>query len=548
MAGGVVGVGGQPQKNFDFPPPGQTMMQPGLTVPPVQSHLGLVSAEEARQQEAPLVNPPSAAESLAEMPTLFNGQGITDLTEIMKNKRDPKTAQELNLRRFVSKDLNESSTLPKKLKQEADKLNAKRYEISFYHSFGPIRSQEPQSIFQDGYLGYGNGWTGLNTRFVYPRDRKKHNRNTRDLVLSRQQMNQQAAEDELLVPIRLDFDLGRLRLRDTFMWNLNEKTYPVHFFVENMFEDFHFPHQYIQSVTNSITEQLQDFQPHQYPQDARHVIGNGDVTRNEDMRVVVRLDITVGQHNLIDQFEWDINDSLNSPEEFAATMCAELSLSGEFATAIAHAIHEQTQVFSKSLLLLGHTFDQRPVDDEDIRREICAPLPDGSIMRPKNSVNEYSPALFEISEAELSRLDKDKDRDSRQKRRQGRAGRRGAPSLPDFKKVVRTFRTPVYSAVLPGAVDRKVELAKQALQAEEEEEEEDSDGNVVVRPAKRQRTTGRHVPMRAAAASAAVAVAAQSQELETNYVEELADPTSFWVTLKVPPQQLARLMMVPRFG
>jgi SWI/SNF-related matrix-associated actin-dependent regulator of chromatin subfamily B protein 1 len=169
-------------------------------------------------------------------------------------------------------------------------------------------------------------------------------------------------------------------------------------------------------------------------------------------------------------------------------------------------------------------------------------------MRPKNSVNEYSPALFEISEAELSRLDKDKDRDSRQKRRQGRAGRRGAPSLPDFKKVVRTFRTPVYSAVLPGAVDRKVELAKQALQAEEEEEEEDSDGNVVVRPAKRQRTTGRHVPVRAAAANAAVAVAAQSQELETNYVEELADPTSFWVTLKVPPQQLARLMMIPRFG
>lgn len=34
--------------------------------------------------------------------------------------------------------------------------------------------------------------------------------------------------------------------------------------------------------------------------------------------------------NLIDQFEWDMSDSTNSPEMFAEVYVADLGLSGEF--------------------------------------------------------------------------------------------------------------------------------------------------------------------------------------------------------------------------
>lgn len=45
---------------------------------------------------------------------------------------------------------------------------------------------------------------------------------------------------------------------------------------------------------------------------------------------VVQLDITVGSVNLSDQFEWDVDDSFNSPEMFAEVYASDLGLAGEF--------------------------------------------------------------------------------------------------------------------------------------------------------------------------------------------------------------------------
>jgi len=38
----------------------------------------------------------------------------------------------------------------------------------------------------------------------------------------------------------------------------------------------------------------------------------------------------VGNRTLIDKFEWDISDAQNSPESFARTLCADLTLSKEW--------------------------------------------------------------------------------------------------------------------------------------------------------------------------------------------------------------------------
>lgn len=49
----------------------------------------------------------------------------------------------------------------------------------------------------------------------------------------------------------------------------------------------------------------------------------------EDLRLLIKVDIMVGNQNLSDSFEWDLNSEVQ-PEEFASAYCRELGLSGEF--------------------------------------------------------------------------------------------------------------------------------------------------------------------------------------------------------------------------
>lgn len=49
-----------------------------------------------------------------------------------------------------------------------------------------------------------------------------------------------------------------------------------------------------------------------------------------ELRTIIKLDITVGNRELLDQFEWDISCPRNSPEEFANILTTELGLGGEF--------------------------------------------------------------------------------------------------------------------------------------------------------------------------------------------------------------------------
>jgi SWI/SNF-related matrix-associated actin-dependent regulator of chromatin subfamily B protein 1 len=193
---------------------------------------------------------------------------------------------------------------------------------------------------------------------------------------------------------------------------------------------------------------------------------------NEDMRILIKLDIIIGQHQLVDQFEWDMNCPYNSPEQFAQTMCNDLCLPGEFANSIAHSIREQTQIHTKTLFLVGHSFDGRPVEDEEVRKEILPQVRVEGLIRPNASLREYTPQLFEIPEAELDRVDKDRDRDSRRKRRQGRASRRGAAQLPDLHETMRTYCSPVYNGLLPGGIDKNLEIFRKQIKAGDSDDED----------------------------------------------------------------------------
>ncbi len=59
------------------------------------------------------------------------------------------------------------------------------------------------------------------------------------------------------------------------------------------------------------------------------------------LSISLQLNIHVGNISLNDQFEWDLTNPLNSPEQFARQLCADLGLGGEFVTTIAYSIRGQ---------------------------------------------------------------------------------------------------------------------------------------------------------------------------------------------------------------
>jgi SWI/SNF-related matrix-associated actin-dependent regulator of chromatin subfamily B member 1 len=339
-------------------------------------------------------------------------------------------------------------------------IREKQFEADYYSR---MRRAGSMVSFGAGYGGYGNSTTGMRFRYVLPQHRRRPRPRQRELRVPKKRAAEQALEPEALVPIRLDVESEKHKLRDTFTWNAHETTVPLEWFAEILCEDFAIPpdRAFIHLVQKSIQEQLSDYHPHALNIDEEDLEedpnGGSEVDpalpytayKDDDMRITIRLDITVGTHNLRDKFHWDINNSDNNPERFAEQLCLDLSLSAEFATAIAHSIREQSQMYTKSLFLVGHPFDGRVVEDEDIRSSLLPTLT--SALHADDQVVTHAPQLYELSEAEIERQDKAQDREARRKRRQGRA-RRGVV-LPDFREPLKTHRTQYVSSVLAGGTN-----------------------------------------------------------------------------------------------
>ncbi|KAJ6263131.1 hypothetical protein Dda_1691 [Drechslerella dactyloides] len=464
---------------FRSPIPGTASSSPKLSIEELKARAkskGKQPASPARN--SPVLKEEDVGDNAAQKSTAGSQHSNSPSASPQKPAKKRPTQKELLLDQYVNRDLLHAAALSEQSHAHLDLIRSKRREIESYKVLREERRVNPASVFGSGYQGFGNAFTDGKTRILYPVERKRPGgRRARELQISRAAMKEQAETAEDLLPIRLDIHYDKIRLRDTFLWNLHERCIPIELFAEHLVEDYHLPisHGLVGAISKSIVDQVTDYHPHIFledtPLDPQLPYS---AYKNDDMRILIKINITIGNHTLVDQFEWDINNPDNSPEEFAQCMTREMSLSGEFCTAIAHQIREQTQLYTKYLYFVGYPFDGRPIEDEDLKNAIL-PSPLQSVLRPVQQVRDFSPQLWEIAEEEVEKQERTLSREARKNKR--RLNRRGGPTLPDLKDVPKTHRTQIVSSVLPGAVEKVTDMKiyKDRTHGESDSESEDSE-------------------------------------------------------------------------
>lgn len=202
-------------------------------------------------------------------------------------------------------------------------------------------------------------------------------------------LQENANQPEVLVPIRLDMEIDGYKLRDCFSWNKNETLLTPEIFAEVLCDDLDLPAAtFIQPIVQSMRQQLEAA-----PNDNL-------ISEHADQRAVLKLNIHVGNLSLVDQFEWDMSEPENSPEQFAVSLCADLGLGGEFVPAIAYSIrgqlawHQRTYAFSESPL---------PIVECPFRNQ--------------SDAEQWGPFLETLTDAEMEKKIRDQDRNTRRMRR-----------------------------------------------------------------------------------------------------------------------------------
>lgn len=188
---------------------------------------------------------------------------------------------------------------------------------------------------------------------------------------------------------------------------------------------------------------------HRYSHVSDFIKAATDFDAPGELRVPIRVCVIVNNVQLWDCVELDLLSTplrSNIPEVIATSICSDLGLGGEYLTAVAHMIREQMWLYLKCLKIIGYPFDGSPILDEEFGQHFLpilhqqkqqqptgtkkSPFSFGSGVRLPDDRDQWIPEYFPMSDGEIERLEKDRERESRRKRR-GARGRRAAIVKPD---------------------------------------------------------------------------------------------------------------------
>lgn len=199
------------------------------------------------------------------------------------------------------------------------------------------------------------------------------------------------------------------------------------------------------------------------------VMASSESAKNEELRILIKLDITLNTLNLTDTVEWDLSDPANNPEDFAQTLCYDLGLPGEFVTAVAHSVREQVEAHIKSLSLISHSLGM-PITNDELKASFLPPLSGPAAVRALHSVTDFTPELNRLSVDDLERNLAMRDRESRRKRRNTRGRQR--VNLPD-REPLKTSRT-----LVPRPGGRPPVPVAQAPPRRDDDDDDDDDAYI----------------------------------------------------------------------
>jgi len=201
-------------------------------------------------------------------------------------------------------------------------------------------------------------------------------------------IHENSNSEEVLVPIRLDMEIDGQKLRDTFTWNKNESLVTPEQFAEILCDDLDLnPMTFVPAIAGSIRQQTEQF-------------NTENILDESDQRVIIKLNVHVGNVSVVDQFEWDMSDPLNNPEDFSKRLCAELGLGGEFVTAISYSIRGQLSWHQRT-----YAFGENHLETVDIP------------FRQSAEIETWTPFLETLTDAEMEKKIRDQDRNTRRMRR-----------------------------------------------------------------------------------------------------------------------------------
>ncbi|CDQ79065.1 unnamed protein product [Oncorhynchus mykiss] len=172
-----------------------------------------------------------------------------------------------------------------------------------------------------------------------------------------------------------------------------EKLMTPEMFAEILCDDLDLnPLAFVPAIASAIRQQIES-----YPTDSI-------LDEQTDQRVIIKLNIHVGNISLVDQFEWDMSERENSPETFALMLCSELGLGGEFVTTIAYSIRGQLSWHQRTYAFRAD-FSENPLPKVEIA------------IRNTGDVDTWCPLLETLTDAEMEKKIRDQDRNTRRMRR-----------------------------------------------------------------------------------------------------------------------------------
>lgn len=145
-----------------------------------------------------------------------------------------------------------------------------------------------------------------------------------------------------LVPVKLNLEYngGASKLVDYFMWNIDETLVTPDQFASLLCLELELPSLLQLDIVDSINKQVEEYQ----------IVNSSQLPAGIEYHVIIDLSVNLDKKLYEDKFEWDLNQTDVTAEDFADIVVADLGLSLEFKPAIAHSLHEVTLRLKRELI------------------------------------------------------------------------------------------------------------------------------------------------------------------------------------------------------